>query len=118
MVRQAIQPLGEARQDWQITAEIAKRMSGCVEILPQVDVDAPLARWNYTSSSDIMTEINALAPSYAGVTHDRLEKGEQLQWPVPNLNIRARRSCTPKDSRVARANSCRSTSSLRRAAGR
>ncbi len=32
-----------------------------------------------------MTEINALTPSYAGVTHDRLEKGERLHWPVKSI---------------------------------
>ena len=31
-----------------------------------------------------MAEINALAPSYAGISHARLEKGERLQWPCPN----------------------------------
>jgi predicted molibdopterin-dependent oxidoreductase YjgC len=28
-----------------------------------------------------MAEINALAPSYGGITHARLESGERLQWP-------------------------------------
>jgi formate dehydrogenase major subunit/formate dehydrogenase alpha subunit len=29
-----------------------------------------------------MDEIAALTPSYAGVSHERLDHGEQLQWPV------------------------------------
>jgi predicted molibdopterin-dependent oxidoreductase YjgC len=29
-----------------------------------------------------MAEIAALAPSYAGVSHARLERGETFQWPV------------------------------------
>ena len=33
-----------------------------------------------------MTEINALVPIYAGITHERLEQGERLQWPVPDMN--------------------------------
>lgn len=85
MVRQAIPPLGEAHQDWQITSEIATRILETSKSSRKVDVDAPWARWNYTSSNDIMTEINALAPSYAGITHARLENGEQLHWPVPNV---------------------------------
>jgi formate dehydrogenase major subunit/formate dehydrogenase alpha subunit len=84
MVRQAIPSLGEARQDWEITTEIAKRILENSKSSRKVDVDAPWARWNYSSPTDIMTEINALAPSYAGITHDRLEKGERLHWPVPN----------------------------------
>jgi formate dehydrogenase major subunit/formate dehydrogenase alpha subunit len=30
-----------------------------------------------------MVEINALTPSYGGITHVRLEAGERLQWPCP-----------------------------------
>jgi formate dehydrogenase major subunit/formate dehydrogenase alpha subunit len=82
-VRKAIEPLGEARQDWQITAEIARRM------LADGDVQlgqGSLAGWDYATPSDIMTEINALTPSYAGITYKRLERGDRLQWPVPNLD--------------------------------
>jgi predicted molibdopterin-dependent oxidoreductase YjgC len=84
LVRQAIPAQGEAKQDWQITTEIATRILEAPEISRKVDVDAPWARWNYTSSADILTEINALTPSYAGVTHARLEAGDRLHWPVPN----------------------------------
>ena len=40
------------------------------------------AGWEYASTSEIMDEINALTPSYAGITHARLGRGDQLQWPV------------------------------------
>jgi formate dehydrogenase major subunit/formate dehydrogenase alpha subunit len=82
MVRQAIPPLGDAKQDWQITTEIATRLLESIQTSRSVDVDAPWARWKYTSAADIMTEVNALAPSYAGVTHPRLEQGDRLHWPV------------------------------------
>jgi predicted molibdopterin-dependent oxidoreductase YjgC len=74
--------LGEARQDWQITTEIATRLLETLQSSRSIDVDAPWARWKYTSAADIMTEVNALAPSYAGVTHARLEQGDRLHWPV------------------------------------
>jgi formate dehydrogenase alpha subunit len=81
MVRKAIEPIGEARPDWWITSEIAKRIlngsSG------QVPVEAPYSGWGYNDASAIMDEINALTPSYGGITHARLEKGERLQWPCP-----------------------------------
>jgi formate dehydrogenase major subunit/formate dehydrogenase alpha subunit len=86
MCHQAIEPLGEARNDWAITAELAKRV---IALGPRKPIGGPQggphADWNYASTSDIMTEINALTPSYAGVTHDRLEKGERLQWPVKSI---------------------------------
>nr|WP_322807165.1 formate dehydrogenase subunit alpha [Thermanaerothrix sp.] len=79
-VRQAIQPLGEARPDWMIIRDLAQR------ILRQgqrkVNPEAPFAGWNYTDTAQIMDEVAALTPIYAGVSHARLEAGESLQWPV------------------------------------
>ncbi len=82
-VRQAIEPLGEARQDWQIIRDLALRMIAGSDRQP--DAAAPLAGWNYNEPQDIMNEINKVAPSYTGVTYARLEKGARLQWPVPGL---------------------------------
>ncbi len=80
MVRQAIEPLGEARQDWEIIRDVAQRMLDG----GQRTVDGgQWSAWNYASPTDIMKEINALTPSYAGITHERLERGETLQWPCP-----------------------------------
>lgn len=84
MVRKAIPTQGDARDDWWITSEIAKRI---LNGTPQrVQTEAPYSGWNYRDSSEIMSEINALTPSYAGITHARLEKGERLQWPCPTLD--------------------------------
>jgi len=82
MVHQAIEPVGDAKPDWQITAEIAKRILAGTEGLPPLN--GPFAGWDYPDTSAIMDEINALAPSYGGITHARLEAGERLQWPCTN----------------------------------
>ncbi len=82
LVNQVIDPLGDARPDWQITAEIAKRMLAKSPGL--LSPDAPFTGWDYPDTSAIMAEINALAPSYGGITHARLKAGERLQWPCPN----------------------------------
>jgi formate dehydrogenase alpha subunit len=82
MVHEAIDALGDARQDWWIIAELAKRL--LAEGERQVS-SAPFSGWNYSNSSQIMDEIARLTPSYAGISHDRLEGGEQLQWPVRDL---------------------------------
>ncbi len=82
MVHKAIEPLGDARPDWSITVEIAKRI---VAAGGGRQIEAgPYAGWNYADSDAIMREINALTPSYGGITHARLDKGERLQWPCPN----------------------------------
>ncbi len=83
MVRKAIPTQGDARDDWWITSEIAKRIIQTSEVSRRIDMTAPWAKWDYKDTSQIMDEINALTPSYAGITHARLEKGERLQWPCP-----------------------------------
>ena len=80
MVRQAIPAIGDARMDWEITSEIANRV---LELgSRKIDKNAPYGGWKYTSPEQIMAEVASVAPSYAGVTYDRLNNGEQLQWPI------------------------------------
>jgi formate dehydrogenase alpha subunit len=78
-VRQAIQPLGEARPDWQITSELAQRVLAEGERQP---ASTPHCGWKYENTHQIMQEIASITPSYAGVSHERLERGDRLQWPV------------------------------------
>lgn len=68
MVRKAIQPLGEAKEDWRIIQELSNRFGYSMD---------------YDSPKEIMKEIAKLTPSYGGITYERL-KGEGLQWPCPN----------------------------------
>jgi len=66
-VRQAVDPVGQARPDWRIICEVATAMG------------YPM---NYASPAAVLKEIAALTPSYGGISYDRLEKGG-LQWPCP-----------------------------------
>jgi formate dehydrogenase alpha subunit len=66
-VRKAVEPPGEAWQDWRITCEIAKRMGYPME---------------YEDAEQIMTEISKVTPSYGGITYDRIEY-EGIHWPAP-----------------------------------
>ena len=68
-VRKAIEPVGDAKPDWLITCQIARRM-GKGE------------GFNFNNPSKIMDEIAQLTPSYGGISHRRLEKNG-LQWPCP-----------------------------------
>jgi formate dehydrogenase major subunit/formate dehydrogenase alpha subunit len=88
MVRRAVEPPGDAKPDWWITSEIAKRVLFHLSSFDEgkgerrrIDLEAPWAKWDYKDTSAIMDEINALAPSYGGITHARLEAEERLQWP-------------------------------------
>ncbi len=81
MVHQAIEPLGDSKPDWWVLSRLAKKLMD--RISDRVQKDAPHAGWEYKSASEIMSEINAVAPSYGGITHARLDAGERLQWPCP-----------------------------------
>jgi formate dehydrogenase major subunit/formate dehydrogenase alpha subunit len=80
MVHKAINPVGEAWDDWRITCELAKRI--LIHNDRRHNGISPHAAWDYQNTAEIMDEIAALTPSYAGVSHQRLETGERLQWPV------------------------------------
>ena len=80
MVRQAIAPVGDSLPDWQIISSLAKRI---IALSPNLrSLNTPFSGWDYEDTSAIMDEIAALTPQYAGISHERLENGERLQWPV------------------------------------
>lgn len=81
-VRKAVEPPGEARLDTWIITELAQRLIALNAATP--DPAAPWFAWPQRTAPEIMAEINALTPSYAGVTYRRLEAGAPLLWPVPD----------------------------------
>ena len=78
LVREAVEPLGESRPDWTIISELARRMLA----LQKLKAAGPQAGWDYATPWHILDEIAAVSPQYAGVSHARLEHGDQLHWPV------------------------------------
>jgi len=64
---QALEPVGESRPDWRIIRDIANALG---------------AKWKYEHPSEIMAEVASLTPLFAGVTYERLEGYDSLQWPV------------------------------------
>ncbi len=67
-VRQAIEPVGEARPDWKILCDLSTRMG------------YPM---RYQNPAEVMDEIASLIPFYANATYSNLEKGG-IQWPLLN----------------------------------
>jgi len=68
-LNQIVPPPGEAKPDWWITSQIAREMGE--------------RGFDYQSPGEILSEINEVTPSYAGITPDRLQS-TSLQWPCPN----------------------------------
>ena len=79
LIRAAITPPGIARPDWSILSDLGDRLLKQLGHEPA----GPQAGWSYSHPRDILREVAALTPSYAGISFERLERGEQLQWPVP-----------------------------------
>jgi formate dehydrogenase alpha subunit len=77
-VREAVEPPGEARADWQIVLDLARR----ILTLQPTHPTAPFAGWDYRSPAEVIDEIATLTPSYGGISYERLE-GQGLQWPCP-----------------------------------
>ncbi len=71
-LRQSAEPPGQAKPDWWIIAEVAKRMETGVH-------------FEYASSEEVFDEFASLTPIYGGLNYDRIDSGE-LSWPVPDLD--------------------------------
>jgi formate dehydrogenase major subunit len=64
---QVFEPREGSRPDWVILRDVANRLG---------------AGWKYSHPSEIMDEIAALTPLFAGVNYQRLDGYKSLQWPV------------------------------------
>jgi formate dehydrogenase alpha subunit len=75
-VRTAIEPPGQARPDWWITAELARRVARRVGVTVGLQFD-------YAGAAEIFDEMARLTPFLAGLSHARLDREGGLQWPCP-----------------------------------
>jgi formate dehydrogenase alpha subunit len=67
-VRKGLDPPGDARADWRIICELARRLGYAM---------------SYPNAAAIQEEIARVTPIYGGISYDRLEVGS-LQWPCPD----------------------------------
>ena len=68
LLHKAVEPPGEARQDWEIICDLATRMG---------------YKMKYDDPSQIMDEIAKVTPQYGGISYKRIAKNG-LQWPCPD----------------------------------
>jgi formate dehydrogenase major subunit len=66
--RQALEPPGEARQDWLIIQELARRLG---------------LDWSYRHPRDVFDEMRGVMPSLQGITWERLEREGAVTYPCP-----------------------------------
>src|SRR5271166_2321857 len=75
MGRRALPVPGEARLDWWITQEIARR----------IGLD-----WNYRHPSEIYTEMASLMPALDNISWDRIEREDHVTYPVDATDVPGR----------------------------
>jgi len=71
-VRKAVPPPGEAKPDWEIGCLIARKMGA--------------KGFEFTHPEQIWNEIASLAPSFSGISYQRLEEEFGLQWPCTSAS--------------------------------
>jgi predicted molibdopterin-dependent oxidoreductase YjgC len=74
-VRRVVDPPGEARPDWWITAELARRVAR--------RMGAEAAGFAYRDAAAIFDEMASLVDFLGGLSHARLDREGGLQWPCP-----------------------------------
>jgi formate dehydrogenase alpha subunit len=98
-VRKAIDPPGQARADWEIVADLARRTlalirdeatqsNGPSQLDRQIAESAELLlrEWSYSHPSEIWEELRRVTPDFRGITYERLEREGGVHWPCPRLD--------------------------------
>jgi formate dehydrogenase alpha subunit len=75
-VRKAVDAPGEARADWEVVCDLAKR----VEALLGVERSAG---WDYNQPGEVWEEMRQMTPDFGGITYERLEREDGVHWPCP-----------------------------------
>jgi formate dehydrogenase alpha subunit len=79
-VRRALAPPGQARPDWWITCELARRVAR------RLDLPTAAQQFEYAAPAAIFDEMASLTPFLAGISHARLDREGGLQWPCPSAD--------------------------------
>jgi formate dehydrogenase alpha subunit len=70
-VRKALNPPGEAREDIDILCDIAQRLGH---------------DWKFADAEEVWNELRSVSPDHYGMTYDRLEEHQGIQWPCPDTD--------------------------------
>jgi predicted molibdopterin-dependent oxidoreductase YjgC len=70
-IRKAVDPPGQSKPDWEIICELGKAM-GAGNL------------FSFGSAKEVFEELRKVTPLYAGITYDRIDHPDGLQWPCPS----------------------------------
>ena len=89
-VRKAVEPIGGSRPDWEIIADLGRRLSERLNLGLEHE-------FTYSHPSELWDEMAALSPNLAGISYDRLDEEGGIQWPCPTPDHPGTRLLYEKD---------------------
>ncbi len=89
-VRKAVEPIGDCRPDWEIIADLGRRLSERLGLGLEQE-------FTYSHPSELWDEMARLTPSLAGISYERLDQEGGIQWPCPDQDHPGTRFLYEKD---------------------
>src|SRR5581483_8909865 len=90
---------GQARADWEIVSDLARRTIQRIAAAgqahePTAALDRAIAahagtllrEWSYGHPSEIWDEMRTVTPEFYGITYERLDRESGVHWPCPALD--------------------------------
>ena len=77
LIHPAIQPPGEARPDWEIIQELARRVQKVLGVTSSTG-------FRFEGPVEIWREMADLTPPFMGISHKRIEAEGGVHWPCPS----------------------------------
>ena len=76
LIREAVDPPGESRSDWEILQDLAQRVEKKLGFKKSVGFD-------FKNPAAIWDEMAELTPPFQGISHKRIEEESGVHWPCP-----------------------------------
>jgi formate dehydrogenase alpha subunit len=78
-VRQAVQPVGQSRADWDILADLGRRVAQRLGL-------QLTHGFAYGHPAEIWEEMRQVTPEFYGITYERIDREGGVHWPCPTLD--------------------------------
>ncbi len=78
-VRQALPAPGDARPDWDIICDLARRVEARLGFETS-------AGWAFNHPSEVWEEMRQVTPAFYGITYERIDREGGVHWPCPGLD--------------------------------
>ncbi len=77
--RKAVEPVGDARADWDIICDLGRRIEKRLGV-------TMTAGFDYSHPSEIWEEMRQLTPDFGGIDYERIEREGGVHWPCPSYD--------------------------------